>query len=90
MSRALLYPIPNWPAPSVACAMLSSVQPGQSLSRDRCPRHKFQRLVAPAGSCGRALSQYVVDETDTETFAKEVKILSVGPDTAGHARAKLE
>ena len=34
MSRALLYPIPDWPGLSVACTMLSSVNPGKSLSRD--------------------------------------------------------
>ena len=37
MSRALLYPILDWPALSVACTMLSSVKPGKCLSRDRCP-----------------------------------------------------
>ena len=37
MSRCLLYPIPDWPALSVACTMLSSVKSGKSLSRDRHP-----------------------------------------------------
>ena len=37
MSRALLYPIPDWPAVSVACTELSYVNPGKSLSRDLCP-----------------------------------------------------
>ena len=27
MSRALIHPIPDWPALSVACTMLSSVKP---------------------------------------------------------------
>ena len=37
MSRALLNPIPDWPALGVACVVLSSVRPGKSRSRDRCP-----------------------------------------------------
>ena len=37
VSRALLYPLPDWLALSVACVMLSSVRPGKSRSRDRCP-----------------------------------------------------
>ena len=37
MSRDVLRPIPDWPALSVACTMLSSVKSGKSLSRDRCP-----------------------------------------------------
>ena len=32
MSRGLLYPIPDWPASSVACVTLSSVRPGKSRS----------------------------------------------------------
>ena len=36
MSRALMYQIPDWPALSVACVILSSVRPGKSRSRDRC------------------------------------------------------
>ena len=35
--RALLNPLPDWPALRVACAVLSSVRPGESRSRDRCP-----------------------------------------------------
>ena len=34
MSRALLNPIPDWPAMSVACVILSSVKPGKGRSRD--------------------------------------------------------
>ena len=33
MSRALLYLIPDWPALSVTCTMLSSVKPGKSRSK---------------------------------------------------------
>ena len=37
-SCILLYLIPDWCAPSVACSRLSSVNPGKmSLSRDLCP-----------------------------------------------------
>ena len=36
-SNDLLHPIPDWPAPSVACCPPSSVNPGQSLSSDPCP-----------------------------------------------------
>ena len=37
VSRALLYPIPDWPALSVACSELSSVSAGKSLSRGPLP-----------------------------------------------------
>ena len=36
-SRALLWPIPDWLALSVACSWLSSENPRQSLSNDLCP-----------------------------------------------------
>ena len=37
MSRALLNPIPDWPALRVACVTLSSVRSGKRRWRDRCP-----------------------------------------------------
>ena len=63
---ALLYPIPDWPALSVACTVLSSVKLGKSLSRDRCPTSSLllQDRVA-------VHSQDVVDATDTKIFTKE-------------------
>ena len=37
MFRALLYPLPDWPALSVAYSELSSVNPRKSLLKDLCP-----------------------------------------------------
>ena len=46
MSRALLFPIPDWTAASVACVMLSSMKPGKSLSRDQTlSKGKFRLRV---------------------------------------------
>ena len=51
MSRALLYPIPDWPALSVACVMLSSIRPGKSR-----PRRRFLQPAVPEGLCGCVLA----------------------------------
>ena len=59
MSRALLFPIPDWPALTVACR-LSSVNPGKNLSRDRCPTGSSSFLT----NCVTVHSEDVVDTTD--------------------------
>ena len=57
MSPALLSPILDWPAlrasalrHAVLCEALE-----EPLKSSVQPRRRFQQLVSPAGSCGRAL-----------------------------------
>ena len=45
MSRALLNPIPDWLALTVACVKLSCVKPGRRVRETTVqPRRRFQRL----------------------------------------------
>ena len=57
MSRALLVPILDWPAPSVACVKLSSVRPGRAAQETAAlPRRRFLQPAVPEELCGRALA----------------------------------
>ena len=74
MSRALLYPILDWPALCVASSELSSVNPGKSLSRDL-----LTNLSEDVGkltlwkNCVIVHSGDVVDSTDAKTLAEKGK-----------------
>ena len=74
LSRALLYPIPDWSAPNVACTTLSTVKTGKSLSRCRL----FHLAIYFSGSLllqdrVAVHSQNVVDATDSKTFTLDGK-----------------
>ena len=72
MSRAPLNKIPGWPARRVACVVLSSVRPGKSRSRERCP-------TSSKAPCSTFIlqdrvavhSQDVVETAHSQTFSKE-------------------
>ena len=66
VSGALLYPILDWPALSVACVILSSVRPGKSRSRETAvqPRRGFLQPAVPEGLCGRVLPGCGLAELD--------------------------
>ena len=74
MSRALLYPIPDWPALSVACVMRHTVhretqeepfeRPLPDLIVDRCRPLFLQDFVA-------VNPQDVVDTADSQTLSEE-------------------
>ena len=91
VSRALLNPIRDWPALSVACSELSSVTSGKSLSRNLCPN-----LIVDFSSsflwqdCVAMHPGDVVDAANDKDFAKKCKILSEDPGTAEHVRALFE
>ena len=58
-----LHPMPDWLALSVACSELSSVNPGESLSRNLCPTSS-KTLAA-------VHSENVVDSTDAKSLTEE-------------------
>ena len=74
MSRALLYPILDWPALSIACSKLSSVNPGEEPLK-----RSLSNLIEDFGSssflknCMTLHSEDVVDTADTKALAKESK-----------------
>ena len=73
-SRALLYSIPDWTALCVACTMLSSVKPWNSLSRDRCPTSSS--ISAARCSCKivwPCTHKIVIDATHAKTVTLDSK-----------------
>ena len=74
MSRALLYPIPDWLGLSVACSELSSVNPRKSLSRDRCPTlSKTSAARFFLRECVATHPEDVVDTANAKALANECK-----------------
>ena len=79
MSRALLYPILDWPALSVARVILSSVRPRKSRSRRPLPN-----LVVDSCSplfvkdCVAMHSQDVVGAANSHTLQEDGQVPSAG------------
>ena len=72
MSRALLYPIPDWPALRVACVVLSSVRPGKSPIERPLPNLVVE-LCSPLflQDCVAVNSQDVVHAATSQTLSEE-------------------